>query len=192
VVALTLALGVLTSLSVAPASGQEDPYGNTTTTTEHPGGKRTCQLRTESGEVGSRATVTVKGVTRGSTIRVLFDGQPVAEAEATAPGSSPQVNVDIDFTVPPAEPGMHEVTAVGADFSASCRTSHGDGFDVVGEVLGAEVTRDGGGSSLPRTGLYLGALVAVAVGLLLVGRVLVTRSKRRAAASAGARARTGV
>jgi hypothetical protein len=191
VVALLVALGVAASITGAPASAQEDPYGNTTTTSAPPGHTPSCRLRTESGEVGSRASVTVQSVARGSTVRLLFDGLPVAEEEATGPGSSPRTNVDIDFTVPPARPGMHEVTAVGADFSASCRTSQGSGFEVVGEarVLSAHVTRgDSGGSSLPRTGVYLGLLLAVAIGLLLLGRVLLAGSRRRAGASTARRA----
>jgi hypothetical protein len=193
-VGLLVSLAFVASLTAAPAGAQDDdPYGNTTTTAP-PGQTPSCQLRTDAGPVGSRASVTVKSVTRGATVRLLFDGRQVATAEATGPGSSPRTNVDIDFTVPESQPGMHEVTAVGADFTASCRTSHGDGFEVVadGEVLGNQVTRDNGGGSLPKTGVYLGILLAIAVGLLLLGRALLTGSKRRAGASAGSRPRTGV
>jgi hypothetical protein len=199
VLALALMVGVGAVIAAAPAGAQEeDPYGSTTTTSTPPGQTPSCRLRTASGEVGSRASVTVKAVARGTTVRLLFDGRPVAEAEATGPGNSPRINVDIDFTVPEAEPGMHEVTAVGADFSVSCRTSRGNGFEVVGDaqVLSAQVGRgDGGndgGSSLPRTGIYLGLLVAVALGLVVAGRALLAGSKRRGRASTSARAGTGV
>ena len=186
---------VLATVAAAPAGAQDDdPYGSTTTTAKH-GQRPSCRLRTEAGEVGSQASVTVKRVDRGATVRVLFDGRQVAEADATAPGSSAQVNVDIDFTVPEAEPGTHEVTAVGADFTASCRTAHGDGFQVVasGEVLASEVTRpeSSDGGSLPRTGMYFG-LVLAALALLVVGWVLLAGSKRRGDAATGARPRTGV
>ena len=197
---IAVLVGVLVALALSasftsPAGAQDDdPYGNTTTTSAPPGQTPSCLLRTEAGAVGSRASVTVRSVARGSTVRLLFDGRQVASAEATGPGNSARTNVDIDFTVPEAQPGMHEVTAVGADFTASCRTSHGDGFEVVadGEVLGATVTRDQGGSSLPKTGVYLGILLATAVGLLLLGRALLAGSKRRAGASPGSRGRAGV
>lgn len=187
-------MAVVVALSVAflagtPASAQEDPYGSTTTT-RPPGGEPSCHLRTRSGVVGSRATVTVRAVPRGTTVRVLFDGQQVAEGQATGPGSSPRMNIDIDFTVPEAEPGAHEVTAVGVDFSVSCRTGTGARF----EVLASGESR-GGGGSLARTGVYVGLLVAVAGALLVAGRALLVESKRRrrrAGRSAGAPTRTGV
>lgn len=203
-VALMVALGVGLSIPSGPVGAQQDPpgrptttapYGSSSTTSTPPGQTPSCLLRTEAGAVGTRASVTVRSVARGSTIRLLFDGRQVAEAEATGPGRSKRTNVDIDFTVPESRPGMHRVTAVGADFTAACQTSRGEDFEVVadGAVLGAQVTQDQSGGSLPRTGIYLAILLAAAaVGLLLLGRALLTGSKRRAAASTASRTRTGV
>lgn len=112
------------------------------------------------------------------SVRLLFDGQQVAQGTAQGPGSSPQVNFDMSFTVPDVEPGQYEVTAVGTTFTVRCTGPAGRGF----EVLGADQSRGIGGEggfSLARTGIYVALLFAVAVALLLVGCVLVSRARRR-------------
>lgn len=176
----------------APGAGaqEDDPYGGTTTTTTRPGEAPSCMLKTKSAPPGGVATVTVRGVPRNSTVRLLFDGTQVAEADATGPGNSPTVHVDMSFTVPlDATEGPHDVVAVGVNFSVTCKTGNGEGF----QVLAAEFSRGGGGGgSLPKTGIYVLVFLALAVALLLLGRVLVEearRRRRRAAAMARRNAR---
>src|SRR5688500_12194005 len=94
-VAVGVALGA-TLLAAAPSSAQDDPYGSTTTT-RPTGQEASCQLRTRAAAVGERATVRVRAVPRGATVRVLFDGQQVAQGDATGSGSSPRASVDISF-----------------------------------------------------------------------------------------------
>ena len=189
VVSVAAVCASLAATHVAPAGAQEDPYGSTTTTAPR-GQTASCQLKTKSAPPGGSATVTVRAVPRGDDVRVLFDGEEVAEAEATGPGTSPHVSVDITFTVPmSAEAGTHQVVASGASFSVACQTGNGADFEVTasGEVLGEQITREGhgsGGSALPKTGVYLGFLVAIAALLVLLGRAFMeaSRLQRRQAA----------
>ena len=179
---LAMLAGLVAVLMLAaPAAAQDDPYGGTSTTRPAPGPRPTCRVKPDSVTPGSTAVARVNAVPRGSTVRVTFDGEQVAEAQADGPGSSPHVNIDIPYTVPDVEPGSYEVTAVGATFTASCGSQR-----VEGEVLGDQIERDPDGSgggvlggSLPATGLTVGLLVAVAVALILGGRVLLDRSRKR-------------
>lgn len=180
IVAVSLLIVLLGPASIAAAQDPSDPYGGTTTTTAtDPGPRPSCTLRTSAAAPGSTATVRVEAAPRGTTIEVRFDGASVASETATGPGSSPRVDVDIDFTVPSdASPGEHTVIAVGADFSAACGTANSGGV----EVLGAEQSQgggDGGGSALPHTGVYVAVLVAVGLALLVAGRALLEAGRRR-------------
>ena len=170
------------ALGAAPAGAQDGgPYGSTTTT----GGKGTrpaCQLRTEVAAPGDTVTVHLKAIPRGDTVEIRLDGERVARATATSAGAPPRVSFDVDFVVPAGTaPGSHSVTAVGADFNVDCKTKRGEDLTVVeGAVLSKGESRGGGGGSLARTGMYLALLLAVALGLLVVGRAVLAESRRRA------------
>jgi len=190
--ALAVALGAV--LLAPPAAGQDGgPYGSTTTTTSIPGPPPDCQLRTRALSPGQPASATVRRVPRGDTVRLLFDGEEVARADATGPGRSPTVNVEMTFVVPQdAEPGPHEVVAVGPGFSATCQPP--GGADT--QVLSSEITRSrssGLGGGLARTGFLSALLVVAAAALLLVGRLLldVSRQRRHATARDASVAATG-
>jgi hypothetical protein len=191
-----LALAAFTAPAGAhPVGG--GPYGSTTTTAGRSGSEVSCQLKTRAAAPGERASVQVRSVDRGASVEVRFDGSTVAEAEATQAGSSPRVNVDIDFVVPAsARPGRHLVTASGADFSVACRTGDGDDFVVAdseaeprAEVAGNTVERSGGSEAaagsespagaLPMTGAYIAVLFIIGLLLVLVGSVIVKTSPRR-------------
>lgn len=181
---LLLALALVV-LGAAPVSAQDGgPYGSTSTT-GGPGTRPSCQLRTRAAAPGETVTVHLKAIPRGEQVEIRLDGEVVAKATATSSGSSPRVNFHVDFVVPSdTEPGEHVVTAVGADFTEPCRTANGDNLQVADtEVLSGGQSRnrgDGGGGSLARTGLYAGLLIAVAMGLLVVGRAVLAESRRRA------------
>ena len=196
--AVTVAALCTMLVSQMATAGAQDPYGSTTTTAGPPGQTPSCQLKDDSAPPGGSATVAVRSVPRGDEVRVLFDGQEVASAEATGPGGSPHVNVDITFTVPEtAEAGPHQVAASGPTFSVECQTGNGDDFEVTpeGEVMGAQETRGegSGGTGLARTGIYVGFLLALAAVLLLLGRALMDAShlqRRQAARERTARRRS--
>lgn len=185
--ALAAGAAVLLLATAGPAQAQEDPYGSTTTTTVDRGPQPSCRLREDVVAAGETATARLKAVPRGSRVEIRFDGRVVAEAVATGPGQSPRVNMDVDFVVPAdAEPGDHEVSAVGANFTTSCGT-----LDTrTTEVLAAEATNDANGTgsgsrsgSLPRTGTYVALLLVIGVALVIVGRAVrdVARQRARAA-----------
>ena len=174
VLAALLVVGL--SLSQIPAAAHvagDGPYGSTTTTVGG-GPDPSCRLRETTASPGGTATARVHAAPRGSDVEIRFDGAVVAEETATGPGTSQQVNVDIEFAVPSDAPeGDHAVTAVGADFTVSCGT-----LTTSGQVLGASEEREQGGS-LPKTGVYVALLLVVGFVLVLVGRVLLAASRRR-------------
>ncbi|MFL6206859.1 MAG: hypothetical protein ACJ739_16075 [Acidimicrobiales bacterium] len=174
-----LAVLALPTLAHAAPAG-DGPYGSTTTTADH-GPQPSCRLRETTVAAGGTATARLKAVPRNSQVEIRFDGEVVAEDTATGPGSSPRVNTDIDFVVPAdAEPGDHDVTAVGAEFTAPCGTL----TTPDGEVLGETITNDGNGSgSLPKTGVYVALLLVIGVALVIVGRAVVEASRQRARAA---------
>ncbi len=174
VAAITAGL-LLAGLAAAPAVAGEPPYGGTTTTTGD-GTDVDCELSDARGSSGDTITATVSGVTVGETVRIVFDGEEVAREVATA------TTVVLEFTVPPRPRGSYEVAAVGDSFTTSCGRASGR-FTI---VRGATLERgDDGGGSLPRTGIYIGLLVAVALGLLLLGRALLSaRNDRERSSSA--------
>jgi hypothetical protein len=177
--AFALAVLVVLGLGVGSAAAQDGPYGSTSTTAG-PGTEASCQLRTRAAAPGETVSVRLKAIPRGERVEIRLDGETVAEATATSSGSSPRVNLDVDFVVPAdTEPGEHIVTAVSAGFNASCQTANGDNLEVAsGAVLSGGEER--GGGSLARTGMYAAILVVTALGLLLVGRAVLTESRRRA------------
>jgi hypothetical protein len=177
-----IAFAVL-SLWAGPAAAQDDPYGSTSTTGGN-GTQPSCQLRTRSAHPGETVTVRLRAIPRGEEVEVRLDGEVVARATASSSGSSPRVSFDVDFVVPSdTVSGEHDVTAVGAAFTASCTTGNGDRLEVQADSEVRGIQQDRGGS-LPRTGIYIALLLAVAVALLLVGRAVLKESRRRARAAA--------
>jgi hypothetical protein len=183
---VALAAGLVAALMVvAPVAAQDDPYGSTSTTRPTPGPRPSCRVDARSVTPGSTTVARVHAAPRGSTVRIFFNGEQVAEAQADGPGSSPQVNVDIPYTVPDVEPGSYPVTAVGATFTASCGNQRVEGeTEVAGEQIVRDADDSGGGTgvlggSLARTGLTVGLLVAVALALILGGRGLLDGSRKR-------------
>jgi LPXTG-motif cell wall-anchored protein len=148
----------------------------------------------------------VSNVPVGEHVRILFDGDQVgsgdAEADAVAnarssvvrfggasvPAGVATATVVIDFVVPSRPQGTYIVTAVGATFTAPCGPGIGGEFGVLATTTGGD---DG---SLPKTGIYVGVLVAVALALLVAGRALLvaSRRRRRRARRSSARTRAGV
>lgn len=186
-------LGAALLLAVAaPAASAQDPYGSTSTTAPRgpsdPRGEieATCGLSIPQGRPGDTVTATVHNVFFGERVAIFFDnievastrapefaaasvGGPVLLGGAALPAQAAVTSVQVTFTIPPAAAGTHIVTAVGDTFTCFCNP------DGQFKVLGA-------GSGLPRTGVYAGVLVAVALALLVAGRVLVSVSRRRRAA----------
>ncbi len=165
----TALVAAVALLLAAPAAGaQDDPYGSTTTTAGAPPGQTvTCELEVLQARPGDALSATVQGLPPGGEARLLVGGTDVG---GTTTGR-------IDFLVPELAPGTHLVTAVGVGFAVTCHA----GLDGV-EVLAGTITRaprSGGLGALPRTGDFVGLMVAVAVALLLVGRALVEASAER-------------
>ena len=160
--------------AAGPAASQEDPYGGTTTTTRQlPRETPACDLSVTAGAPGTPVRATVTGVSAGDTVRVVFDGADVGRAEAEADGAGSAAAV-VDFRVPTRPPGTYDVVAVGASFTASCGPEEGGGFG----VLSAGVSQ-GGRSPLPRTGVYVGLLLAGAAALIVFGRGILAEGRRR-------------
>lgn len=164
-------VGLVAPVATPLAGAQEDPYGGTTTTVQLPRSDVECDLSVTSARAGSSVTATVRNVAPGVVVRVRFGGQEVGRAEAE---SDAVTSVQIEFRVPPVSPGRYLVTAVGADFTARCGADT-DGYFA---VLAAQTDR-GDDRSLPRTGVYVALLVAMAAALLLVGRAVLESARRR-------------
>jgi hypothetical protein len=187
-----IAVALVVTLS-APAWAGDDPYGSTTTTTVAPGETPSCNLDVGEGPPGAAVTATVGDVPLGTTVRILFDGQEVGRATAddtAANAASPVVvfggrtlgagtataTVEIDFVVPARDPGRYAVVAVGPAFTSTCTFGSQGDFG----VLAAGAATDGGDEgSLPKTGVYIGILVAIGIALVVVGRTVLAASRRR-------------
>ena len=190
----------LLALVASPAAAQDpDPYGATTTTAPidfFP----TCHYTLDASAPGTAASLTVTNVPFGSTVRVLVGGveagratAPLAAQAASAgvlfggaalPAQAATTTLVIPFTVPDLPPGVYQVTAVGADFTLTCDQETievlGGGGSDGGADSGTDGGKDSGGlGSLPRTGIYVGLLLASALILLLVGRALTEASRRK-------------
>jgi hypothetical protein len=188
----TLGVALLMVVAAPAASGQDDPYGVTTTTSpdEAREVEATCSLSVDEGRPGDRVTATVNGVFLGETVRIFFDsievgsavapdvaaagaGSPVLFGGTALPAQAAVTSVQITFTVPPAAPGTHVVTAVGDTFTCFCNP------DGAFRVLAAKAVA--GKGTLPRTGVYLLLFLVAALALLVAGRGLVAASRRRRA-----------
>jgi len=186
---------VMAMAMAAPALAGD--YGGTTV----PGGSDgpSCFLSITAGAVGASVTATVTGVPTGETVRIIFDSEEVGRATAggdvTANATAGAVvfggpqqavgtaTVEVTFRVPARGPGTYLVSAVADSFSRPCGS--GDGSDF--QVLAAGAVADRGGSGpLPKTGIYVGALVLTAAALVIAGRGVLGESKRRRRSHAGA------
>jgi hypothetical protein len=193
VVALVLAAVAAVGGVAATASAQTcDPnYGcdnpsttaastTSTPTTAPTEGTPSCSLSASSATPGSRVDVLVQSVPDGTSIDILFGGNVVAHGTAGASSAATKGSIGLSFTVPSVPPGSYPVEAVGAGVNLECGAGDGaDGFGVLG--TGGEQGGDQGrgGGSLARTGIAVGVLVAVAIGLIVVGRVVLAGSRRR-------------
>jgi hypothetical protein len=173
-------------IAASVASAQSDPYGSTTTTAPVREVTATCGLSLGEGRPGDTVTATVGGVFFGETVRILFDTTVVAQATAPLRAQSTggavvfdgaaiagqddavSTTVTLKFQVPKsATAGTHVVRAVGDTFTCFCNP------EGAFKVLGAS------GSSLARTGVEIGLLIAMAIALLVLGRGLVLSAKAR-------------
>ncbi len=198
---------ILASLA-SPAGAQDGGgYGGTTTTTGEPT-LVTCNINLTAGGPGTSVTATVNNVPFGATVRLLLDGTEMARATADLQAQSSgqpvlfggqvlaaqatTTSVTIPWVVPLLPPGLYQVTVVGVDFTLLCNPEDGGMFQVL--AAGAERSRglDPSGGSLPRTGVYLGLLLAVALALVVAGRgaLEASRRRRRQAARAASRAKS--
>ncbi|HEV8115994.1 MAG TPA: hypothetical protein VGP53_07135, partial [Acidimicrobiales bacterium] len=112
----------------------------------------------------------------GETVRIIFGdvevGRATAGGDVTANATAGAVvfggpqqavgtaTVEVTFTVPALSPGTYVVSAVADSFTRPCGRF---------EVLAAGAAR-GGAGSLPKTGIYVGALVLAAAALVITGR----------------------
>lgn len=180
-------LGALVVVGTAPADAQQDPYGNTSTTAAPDSGLvPTCRHVLTIGAVGATGELHLENVPFGGTVRVLIGGveagrataplaaqaagAPVGFGGTALPALARATALDVPFTIPDLPPGHYTVTAVGVNFTLTC-----DPGSL--EVLAtSEESRSG---LLPRTGIYIGLLLVIAIVLLIVGRRLVSASRRR-------------
>lgn len=176
-------------LFAAPAAAQDDPYGPTTTTTTDPGSLvPNCELGLEAALPGASATLIVRNVPPGGVVRVIIGGEEAGRATAplqgqsagspvllggiALPAQSAVTDLEVPFVVPDLSPGLHLVTAVGANFTITCDTENI-------EVLATQQGRRPASGSLAFTGIYLGLFLVVALALFLIGRALLKASRRR-------------
>lgn len=189
-------MSLLVAFAASPAAAQDpDPYGATTTTAPidfFP----TCHYTLAASAPGTTASLTVTNVPFGATVRVLVGGveagratAPLAAQAASAgvlfggaalPAQAATTTLVIPFTVPDLPPGVYQVTAVGADFTLTCDQETIEVLGGGGTDSGTDGGKDSGGlGNLPRTGIYVGLLLALALILLLVGRALTEASRRK-------------
>jgi hypothetical protein len=167
----TLGFCALLLASAGSAGAGDDPYGSTTTTVGGTGAEATCSLDVSEGAPGTPVRATVGDAEVGSTVRILFGGDEVGRG--VVEGSGDAGSVTIDFVVPDKPEGSYQITAVGATFTVTCESAAGVEFAVLAASAGA------GGGTLPKTGVVVGALVLIALVLLVAGRMLLTGEKAR-------------
>jgi len=172
-VALTMLSLFFVTLGVSQVGAQQDPYGPTSSTAPPSTVEPNCNT-TVSGTIGSEQTATVQNVPFGATVRVLIDGREAGRATAPSAFQEATTTLNVPFTVPDLEPGAYSLVAVGADFTLTC-TSDGM-FDVLAASSGKG---DDGDDDLAFTGFDVFLLVLLALALILVGRMIVRRTRGR-------------
>lgn len=191
--ALVLCSLVALLAAVAPAGAQDpqDPYGSTSTSAP-PARTATIEIDPTVGPVGAQVEVTACGyepaTTNGS---ITFGGTLVAsDLVADAHGCLSSGGRRPTFRVPDdSRPGTHHVCAEVPGYNTPCarfRVENGGGSggpDTDAEVLGNSVERPAGvdvfGASLPKTGIAAGAVVLLALVLIVGGRTMLEESRRR-------------
>ena len=186
-------LVVVVGLSTAAASASTRTLAQTCTdstygctpSTPPPSINPTCSMSETGAAAGDVVSATLSNVPVGTHTQLLFDGQDVAEGDAT--GSGANGSVTLSFTIPASTPpGTHTVVFVGAGFQ--CDATNGKGLTV--GVLSEQFTRaptsgdtprsaPSGLGGLARTGIEVALLLAVAIALVLLGSVLVDAARRR-------------
>jgi hypothetical protein len=172
VATLLAVIAVPLAASASTAQTCDPYYGCGTTTT---GGSLPPSCSQAGGAVsgGEVRFATVDHVPAGATIRITFDGVTVGSGLASATG-----HANVAFTVPDeVGPGVHPVFAIGAAFSVACGTFGTTEAPQPADVAGNNAER--GASSLPRTGIEIAFLVALAVVLVVGGQRLVAYELRR-------------
>lgn len=197
---VALALAFTAIAGGSPAEGQEacDPaYGClSTTTTLAPAEIPTpeCMVSASTATVGDRVTVTITNVPDGTTINLTLGGTTVATgtagASAAAAGEVATAavagysDVTMSFTVPELPAGNYTLVATGPAFQCQCLPS--EGFQVLAAAQEQNPRSGGtggtGAGSLARTGFTVfGFLLAAAV-LIVLGRMLLERSRNSSTA----------
>lgn len=138
-----------------------------------------CTISPASAAAGDVVTATLSNVPVGREVKLLFDGQVVAQGVTS--GSGATGSVGLSFTVQAGTTaGLHTVVFVGAGFQ--CDPTNGAGYRIV-SVLGESQTRQPtSGSSvgtLARTGIAIALLLAIALVLVIAGSALVRATRRR-------------
>lgn len=185
-ISATVVVAVALSLGAAPADAQENPYGSTSTTVTLPRATPSCDLSVAAAAPGTSVRATVATLQDGDVVRLLFDGEEVGRGTATASAGDDAASVVIDFFVPSRPPGDYSVSAVSGTSTIACGRDGGVGFAVLSAAQGPAR------GPLPRTGVYVGLLLALATGLLVFGRGFVSASRRAKVRRAEPRHRAGV
>lgn len=174
IVALATFSLLFAAFGATHAGAQEDPYGPTSSTAPPSSVDPTCTT-TVSGTVGSEQTATVQNVPFGATVRVLIDGREAGRATAPSAFQESTTTLNVPFTVPDLEPGAYSLVAVGVDFTLSCTS------DGMFDVLAASAGSGDDGDDLAFTGFDVLLLLVIAMALILIGRMLVRRTRSRRA-----------
>ena len=156
---------------------------------------------TQTTQAGSSFTYTISVTNRGecelTDVRVedTIDGPPGSEVVATDPDADDVDGLTVVWNdIGPLAPGAVKVLTVTVDVPSDADEGDEYSSDVTatatggGESFEQDASVDGptvggaevavGGSSLPRTGMYIGTLVAIALALLGGGEFLRRRSGR--------------
>jgi hypothetical protein len=188
--AAVLFIGVVATalLTAAPAAATARTGRGTTCDPAYgcapppPGGglSPTCTVSATAAHTGDVISATLANVAVGVHVRLLFDGQAVAEGDTVAVGSSG--GITLMFTIPAnTSDGPHTLVFVGAGIQ--CDPLGGAGLQVSGEQFLARSDTSpspgNSGGSLARTGVQIALLLAIALALFLVGSAVVRAARRR-------------
>lgn len=141
----------------------------------------TCTVSATAAHRGDLVSATLTNVPVGIHVRLLFDGQQVAEGDTVATGTTGSIT--LTFAVPAnASAGSHTLVFAGAGVQCDPLGTAGFGVQVEGEQILARGDTGGSGNSggsLARTGVQIALLLAVAIVLFLLGSAAVRAARRR-------------
>lgn len=169
---LIVAVAVLTT---APGWAQTDPYSGGRIGAQTPcnGGTPTVSVDKEAGLfVGDPLVATGTGWPAAAPITVVFDGKPFGTGNADPSGA-----FSVTGAVPNVPIGHYDVCASGPPCAAACTDPALDVLGIRPAVLGTQFVRTGDRSGLARTGIEVGLLVLVALGLIALGIGLRRRAR---------------